>query len=70
MKKIAPYAKAITGLLTPGAVVIGAAVTEVSEGGSRITTSEWVTALVACIITGGAVYRVPNKPPRLGLWDE
>lgn len=70
MKKIAPYAKAVVGFITPGAVLIGAAVTEASVGGSSITTSEWVTAAVACIVTGGAVYRTPNKDPEAEHQDE
>lgn len=70
MKRIAPYAKALVGFITPGAVLIGAAVTEASDSGSRITTAEWVTALVACIVTGGAVYRTPNKDPEAEHQDE
>lgn len=62
MNRLKPYLKAVFGFITPGAVVLGAAVTEVSDGGSTITGAEWVTALVACVVTGGAVYRVKNTP--------
>lgn len=70
MKRIAPYAKALVGFITPGAVLIGSAVTDASDGGSRITTAEWVTAIVACVVTGGAVYRTPNKDPEAEHQDE
>ena len=62
-RKAARYWKAITGAVTPGAIIIGSAVLDGSDGGTRITTAEWVTAVVAIIITGGAVYQVPNKDP-------
>lgn len=61
MDRFAAYWKAIVGFITPGAVVIGSSVMEGSDGGSRITAAEIVTALVACIVTSGAVYVVPNK---------
>ena len=63
MSKIAGYWKALTGAVAPGAVLIGAAVTEGSQGGTTITQAEWVTAVVAVIVTGGAVWAAPaNKP--------
>ena len=49
------YWKGILAFLVPGAVVIGSSVTGNSDGGSTITTAEWVTALVAMIVTGGLV---------------
>jgi hypothetical protein len=63
------YWKAIAGALTPGVVVLVSAVTGASEDGSTITMSEWITALAALIISGGAVYAAPPndysdpKPP-------
>lgn len=57
-----PYAKAIVGFIAPGAVVIGNAVLDSSAGGEHITTGEWVTAVVAAIVTAAAVWRVPNRP--------
>lgn len=62
MDKLGPYLKALVGFITPGAVLIGSAVTEASDGGTKITAAEWITAVVACIVTGGAVYSVENKP--------
>lgn len=61
MTHIAPYWKSITAFVTPGAVLIGAAVTDASQGGTSITTAEWVTALVACVVTSGAVYAAPKN---------
>lgn len=55
MTNFGRYWKAILGFVTPGVVVLGSAVTEASDGGSTITTTEWVTALVACVATGGLV---------------
>lgn len=63
MNQIAPYWKAVVGFIVPGAVVIGSAVTEASDGGTAITTAEWITAVVACVVTSGAVYSTPNYTP-------
>jgi hypothetical protein len=49
------YWKGILAFLVPGAVIIGASVLGDSDGGSTITTAEWITAAVAMIVTGGAV---------------
>lgn len=62
LSKIAEYRKAILGFIAPGAIIIGSAVTSTSDGGSHITAAEWVTAVVACVITGAAVGAVTNKP--------
>lgn len=53
------YWKAIAGAIAPGVVVIVASVTEQSENGSTITTSEWITAVAAIILSGAAVYVAP-----------
>lgn len=60
MKKIRPYAKAVVGFIAPGAVILGSAVTAASDGGTRITGAELVTAAVACVVTAAGVYRVRN----------
>ena len=60
MNTLAQYWKAILGFVVPGAVIIGSSVTANSDGGSTITTTEWVTAAVACIVTGGAVAAKSN----------
>ena len=49
------YWKAIIAFIVPEAVIIGSAVNGDSDGGSTITSAEWVTAIVAMIVTGGAV---------------
>ena len=61
MNKLAPYWKAVVGFVAPGAVIVGSAVTEASDGGTSITAAEWVTALVACVVTSAGVYGVANK---------
>lgn len=58
---LARYWKAVLGFLAPGAVIIGAAVTEGSPGGTGITQGEWVTAIVAMIVTGSSVATVRNE---------
>jgi hypothetical protein len=60
---IARYRKAVLGFIAPGAVIIGSSVQTGSDGGSAITGAEWITAVVACIVTGAAVGAVGNKPP-------
>jgi len=62
MNSIKPYFKAVVGFVVPGAVVIGSAVLDGSDGGTAITGAEWVTAAVACIVTSGAVYAARNTP--------
>jgi len=62
MKNVGRYYKAIVGFVAPGAVVIGSAVTDSSSGGSTITTAEWVTAAVACVVTSASVAAVANRP--------
>lgn len=58
---ISKYWKAVVGFVAPGAVLIGSAVTVGSDGGTKITMSEWVTALVACVVTSAGVAAVSNK---------
>jgi hypothetical protein len=56
------YWKAILAFLVPGAIIIGSSVLGDSDGGSTITGSEWVTAIVAMIVTGAAVGVKGNAP--------
>lgn len=57
---------AVLGFIAPGAVVIGSAVTDASDGGTTITGAEIVTAIVAAVVTaaasGVAVAKVQNQP--------
>lgn len=63
MTTVSRYWKAVVGFAAPGAVVIGASVLDQSAGGDHITQAEWVTALVACVVTASGVYAVRNTPP-------
>jgi hypothetical protein len=63
MNAIAPYYKAVTALLVPFLTAIGAALLETSDGGSKIMTNEWVTAVVIGLLAGGTVFAVPNQDP-------
>lgn len=60
--KIGTYSKAIVGFLAPGIVAIGGSLTVNSDGGGTVTAYEWVAALIACLVTGGFVFAVPNRP--------
>jgi hypothetical protein len=55
------YWKAVLGFVAPGAVIIGGAVLEGSPGDSAITFAEWVTAIVAMIVTGASVASAKNE---------
>lgn len=70
MNKLAPYWKAIVGFVAPGTVVIATAINDASQGGSTITQTEWVTALLAMVITGGGVYAKSNTDPKGTHQDE
>jgi hypothetical protein len=70
MEKIAPYYKALTAFLVPFLTQVVASMTEASEGGQTITTSEWLTALVTSLIAGGVVFAVPNRDPAALHQDE
>lgn len=58
---ISKYWKAVIGFVAPGAILIGSATLKDSAGGDHITTSEWVTALVACVVTAAGVYTAKNR---------
>jgi len=63
MEKIAPYLKAVAGILVPFAGQVLAAMQDASPGGSAITQTEWVTAVLTSFVAGAAVWAVPNKDP-------
>jgi len=70
MDKIAPYYKAVAGFLIPFLTQIAAALTARSDGGTTITQSEWLTAILTSLAAGGVVFAVPNKnndpvPPQM-----
>lgn len=67
MKNWQNYWKGILGFIVPGAVIIGASVLDGSDGGSTITSAEWITAVVAMIVTGGAVAAKGNANEGEGL---
>ena len=70
MEAIAPYYKAVTALLVPFLTLIGAALLETSDGGSTVMTNEWIAAVVAALLAGGAVFAVPNRDPEGEHQDE
>ena len=61
MLKLAPYAKAVVAFISPGVSGLVMAVQDASPGGPAVTVPEWVGIGAACILTGGAVYAVPNR---------
>jgi hypothetical protein len=70
LNAVLPYAKAVVGFLTPGVLALVAANQAESPGGSAVTSSEWISVLAACILTGGLVFGVPNKDPQALHQDE
>lgn len=58
MNMVAPYAKAIIAALLSGLTAIA---TGLAAGG--LSWSEVVAALIAFLVSGGAVFSVPNRPP-------
>ncbi len=55
MSTFAPYYKAIVGAIVAGLTAI---VTGLEDGG--LSTSEWLTAIIAFLVAGSAVFTVPN----------
>lgn len=70
MTKIAPYYKAVAGLLVPFLGSLGTALLDDSAGGSSITASEWISAVVIGLAAGGAVFQISNKDPEGEHQDE
>lgn len=70
MDKIAPYYKAVAGFLVPLLTQLLAAVQNGSDGGSKITTAEWLTAILTSLAAGGVVFMIPNKDPEAAHQDE
>lgn len=63
MEKIAPYYKAVAGLLVPFLGSLGTALLASSDGGTSITASEWISATVLGLVAGTTVFAVENKDP-------
>ena len=70
LDSIRPYAKAIVGFVSPGVIALVAAVQDASPGGSAITGAEWVGIGAACVLTGSAVFMVPNTDPTAEHQDQ
>lgn len=70
LDKVAPYYKAVTGLAVPFLGSVGFALAAGSDGGSAVTTGEWVQAVVLGLVGGGATFSIPNKDPRAQHQDE
>lgn len=60
--KFPQFWKAIIGFVAPGAAVIGMSILPGGDGGSHLTQAEWITALVAAIITAAGVAAKGNAP--------
>lgn len=60
MNTVSRYWKAVVAFVAPGAVLIGAATLSESAAGDKITTAEWVGALVACIVASAGVAVTKN----------
>lgn len=70
MINLARYWKGIIAFVAPGAVIIGSATLDASDGGSSITHPEIITALVACVVTSAGVIAKGNADPPVTGHDE
>lgn len=59
--------KAVVAFIVPGVAILLSSVLEGSDGGSAITTAEWITAIGTCFLTAGTVWSVPNVPPKRAI---
>lgn len=62
IKNFPRYWKAAIAFAAPAASVIGLAVLKGSDGGTAITQSEVITAVVAAIVTSAGVAAKGNAP--------
>lgn len=60
MQKIDEARKALAAFLVPALFVLGSALLADSDGGSTVTTSEWILVVIAALGTSGVVYTVRN----------
>ena len=70
LDKVKPYAKAIIGFAVPALTAWVAAQQDASAGGPVVTSMEWGTVAIAALVTGGAVFAVPNRDPQAQHQDE
>jgi hypothetical protein len=54
-KNLGHYWKGILAFIVPGATSLTVAITAGSDGGSHITQTEWIGAILTCVITSAAV---------------
>jgi hypothetical protein len=64
MDQIGRYWKAIIGFVSPGAVTLVSAMQDGSDGGSKISKNEWLTAVIAAVVTSAAVAAKSNVDPK------
>ncbi len=69
-RKLAPYAKALIGFAAPVATALIAATQDGSQGGTVITSTEWLVAFLTGVVTGATVWAVPNKDRTATHQDE
>lgn len=68
--KVLPYAKAFVGFIAPVAAQVIAATQEATPGGTTITSTEWLVAVLTGFVTASTVWAVPNKDPQAQHQDE
>jgi hypothetical protein len=61
-EKIAEYRKAVAGFLAPALIFLAGSVTPASDGGTAVTTYEWIVIAIAALGVSTAVGVIPNKP--------
>ena len=70
MEQVGRYWKAIIGFVAPGAVTLISAMQDASDGGSKVTKSEWLTAAIAAVVTSAGVAAKSNVDPKGKFQDE
>lgn len=70
MDQVGRYWKAIIGFVAPGAVTLISAMQDASDGGSRVTKSEWLTAAIAAVVTSAGVAAKGNTDRKGKFQDE
>jgi hypothetical protein len=60
---LAPYSKAIAAFFSAAAASVGAALLIGSDGGTNITTVEWIGAASTTVIATLAVFLAPRNKP-------
>lgn len=60
---LAPYAKAIAAFVSTGAATVVAALLIGSDGGTSITSTEWIGIVATTLVATAGVFLAPKNKP-------